>query len=231
MNMIEQDLAKRVILLRKINGFKRQTIVDKSGLTLRTIEKIESGRHRADTQTLRSIARGFGVDVAVFRKPSPEEEIRDNASMAKAVYKTAVVPTNPVRSARDLLAAFGWSLFRFDMAQVDGDRALEIASEIGDWVTDLNDGWNDISHADRLQSAHSFAELCQRLGTFGYVCHMGRHRQQIRVPGASLRVLFAGVVSIMPTADSEDTRYAIVHLEGGWEVPEEDRPVPTNAAW
>jgi transcriptional regulator with XRE-family HTH domain len=86
MNMIEQDLAERVILLRKINGFKRQTIADKSGLPLRTIEKIESGRHRADTQTLRSIARGFGVDVAVFRKPSPKEEIRDKASIERALY-------------------------------------------------------------------------------------------------------------------------------------------------
>ena len=53
---------------------------------------------------------------------------------------------------------------------------------------------------------------------------MGRHRQQMRMPGGKLCVLNAGVVSIQPAAASQGTRYAIVNLDGGWEVLKEDRP-------
>ena len=46
----------------------------------------------------------------------------------------------------------------------------------------------------------------------------------MRMPGGKLCVLNAGVVSIQPAAASQGTRYAIVNLDGGWEVLKEDRP-------
>ena len=67
-------------------------------------------------------------------------------------------------------------------------------------------------------------ELFDPLAFVAFGCHMGRHMQQMGMPGGKLCVLIAGVVSFRPAATSQATRYAIVNLDGGWEVPEEDRP-------
>jgi DNA-binding XRE family transcriptional regulator len=48
---IEQDpmfVAAQVKLLRKVFALKQQNLADLSGLTTRTIEKIESGGHRVN---------------------------------------------------------------------------------------------------------------------------------------------------------------------------------------
>jgi transcriptional regulator with XRE-family HTH domain len=84
------------VKLRKIFELKQQNLADLSGLTTRTVEKVESGRHRANDQTLRSIARAR-VRRRRRRKPTPEEEARTKTQMEKALRKKDLVPTKPIR--------------------------------------------------------------------------------------------------------------------------------------
>jgi hypothetical protein len=109
--------------------------------------------------------------------------------------------------------------------------ALEIAAEIEDWVTDVNDGWTDLSAAERLECARDFAKICSRLSQAGYVCHMGRHWLQTRMLGGKRCILSGGFVAVLPAAAAHGTRYALVELEGDWEIPEEHLvALPPNAA-
>ena len=60
MKTVERDaafIAKQVKFIRKMFRLTQENLADAAGLTTRTIEKIESGRHRPEEQTLRSIAR------------------------------------------------------------------------------------------------------------------------------------------------------------------------------
>jgi DNA-binding XRE family transcriptional regulator len=82
MDTMERDptyIAEQVKFIRKWHGFTQENLANAAGLTTRTIEKIESGRHRPDEQTLRSIARAIKVDVKFFEKPTPEQQARQRA--------------------------------------------------------------------------------------------------------------------------------------------------------
>ncbi len=138
MKIMERDpsfIAKQVRFIRETFRLTQENLADAAGLTTRTIEKVESGRHRPDEQTLRSIARAVKIDVKYFEKPTPEEESRQYAEMGRALRKIVLVPTNPVRTTAEFLAAFGHTqAFRFDTSQVKNDKALEVAASLIDWM-------------------------------------------------------------------------------------------------
>jgi transcriptional regulator with XRE-family HTH domain len=231
METMERDrayIAQQVKFLRRCHKLTQENVADMSGLTTRTIEKVESARHRPEEQTLRSLARAFQIDVSYFEKPTAEQEARRRAEMERAVRKTVVVPTAPVRTASEFLSAFvGQHGFRFDTPAVQTDELLQLAAEMVDWITDVNDGWDDCSRSQQLEAARSFAQLCSQLGALGYLCHIGQHRQALYGKGRPPLVVAVGIMSIRKKEEAEGTRYALVTLEGEWETVKEDRiPLP-----
>jgi transcriptional regulator with XRE-family HTH domain len=136
-----------------------------SGLSTRTIEKVESGRHRPDEQTLRSLARAVDMDVKIFEKSTTQ---LTRADMERAVRKTVLVPTHPVRTAADFLRFYGEGhAYRIDTSAVENDDALEIAASMADWIRDLDGIWGDCPMTQQLEYARSFASLCKDLETHG----------------------------------------------------------------
>jgi transcriptional regulator with XRE-family HTH domain len=233
MDTMERDpayIAQQVKYLRKMNGLTQDNLAAAAGVTPRTIEKVESGRHTPEEQTLRSIARAFNLDVKVFAKPSPADEARVRAEMERALRKIVVVPTQPIRSAGDFLGAFGErDALRFDCSAVKDDQALETAATLGDWLRDLGEVWSDMYMSQRLESARDVLALCNTIESRGYLCHMGHHRQQLRQKDRSPLVFHVGLVTILPKAENDGTRYAVVTLEDGWETIATDRPTVSPA--
>lgn len=227
MDTMERDpayIASQVKFIRKMHCITQENLADAAGLTTRTIEKIESGRHRPEEQTLRCIARALQIDIRYFEKPTPQEEARQKAEMERALRKMVLVTTTPVRTASDFLAAFDQRhAFRIDTSSVTEDAALETAASMTDWITDLNDVWDDCSMSQRLEYARSFVELCREIETHGFVCHMGNHKQQLREKDRPTLVFSVGLMTLLPKDGAEGSRYALVQLEGRWESMESDR--------
>ena len=227
MDTMERDpafIAQQVKFLRKMFRLTQENLADAAGLTTRTIEKIESGKHRPEEQTLRSLARALEIDIAYFEKPTPEQEARQRAEIERAIRKTVLVPTDPIRTTSDFLAAFDQRhAFRFDTSTAQDDEPLEIAASLVDWVKDLNDIWDDCSMSQRLEYARSFVDQCAQLEQFGLLCHMGHHRQVLREKGQSDLTFVVGLLSIQLNEGAEGRRYALIHLQGKWETVDEDR--------
>lgn len=231
METIERDqsyIADQVKLLRKLFGLTQQNLADASGLTTRTIEKIETGRHRPEEQTLRSLARALNLDVKIFQKPSPEQVAKQNVDLARAVRKMVLTPIDPVRTIGDFLAAFDQRhAFRFDTSAAQTNEALEAAAAVADFIKDLNDVWDECGMSHRIEYAKSFMELCRQLEPLGLVCYMGHYRQVLREQGRADLLFTVGLMSIQPEEGAEGRRYALVQLEGKWETLDEDRvPLP-----
>lgn len=227
MDTMERDpafIAKQVKFIRKMFRLTQENLADMSGLTTRTIEKVESGRHHPDEQTLRSIARGLHVDVTYFEKPTPEQEARQLSEIERAVRKTLVVPTMPIRSTSDFLGEFRQRhAFRFDTSQVKDNEGLELSASLVDNIKDLNDCWDDCSASDQLQFARNCLDLIGQLEELGYLCHMGHHKQVLQEKGRPDLVFVVGLLCIRNKSEADSTRYAIVELEGRWEKASEDR--------
>ncbi len=99
-------IAQQVKFLRRIHNLTQENLAEAANLSTRTIEKVESGRHVPDEQTLRGIARALGFDAKIFNKPSPEQEAQWQVELDRAGRKTALVPTYPIREARNFLQVF-----------------------------------------------------------------------------------------------------------------------------
>lgn len=182
MTSMERDpafIAGQLRSLRKLQGLTQDNVAEAAGLTRRTIEKLESGRHRPEEQTLRSIARALQVEISVFEKPDAAEEARLYAEMEDATRKVAVLATYPIRTASDFLAVFTLlDGFRVDMSAAANEAALEIAGALGDWIRDMGAVWEDAYPSQQVQYASEFAKLCIEIEQYGYLCYMGKYRQQ-----------------------------------------------------
>ncbi len=218
-------IAQTLKLLRKMLHLTQENLADAANLSTRTIEKIESGRHTPNEQTLRSLARALNVDMSVFDRPAPEEKQRLWANLKRSVRKTAFAPTRAVQNASDFLMRFGQpNALRFDMSAVEGDEPMEFAANMGDYLEDMILAWgDDMSQSLRVSAAREVADMCSEIEQHGYLCHLGHHRQRLREKGKSDRVWNVAVFVLLPKEHAEGERYAMVTLEGAWEVLEEDR--------
>ena len=224
---IEMDLdlaflAERLKFLRRVHELTQDNVATMCGMTTRTIEKLESGRHNPSEQTMRSLCRGLSIERSYFIKPTPQEEARQKAEMLKAVRTTAVVQTVIVRSAQEVMKNLGgthaWNL---DIGEV-GPEATADAASVTDLFTDWSEIWDDINMTDRAEAAVGVAQACRELEAAGYLTHAGRYRARKRFMEGPPLVFTIGLLSIRPIAESQNQSVALVPMEGGWERLKED---------
>ena len=218
-------IADQVKFLRQYHKMTQENVAAAANLSTRTIEKIESGRHSPEEQTIRSLARAFGLDSKYFIKPTAEEEARTRAEMLRAIRKTVVFPSSPVRTAAELHTALTYrDALCFDVGRVSDDEVLELAAALRDHVRDVGDIWDDCSMSQQVEYVASALALCRQIEEGGYSCCVGRFRQQMRAkdrPGLVFNVL---AMIILPKKQVDEMRYAVMELEDPWETLEEDRP-------
>jgi transcriptional regulator with XRE-family HTH domain len=134
MNIMPYDpafIAEQVKFLRRYHKMTQENLATAANLSTRTIEKIESGRHNPEEQTIRSLSRAFGLNVKYFIKPTPEEENRTHTEMLRAIRKTVVFPSSPVRTTAQLHAALTYrDALCFDAGRVGDDTVLRPCGRI-----------------------------------------------------------------------------------------------------
>lgn len=226
---IDMDLdltffADRLKFLRQVHKLTQENVAHACGLTTRTVEKLESGRHTPSEQTMRSLCRGLSIARSYFVKPNAAEESRQKAEVLKALRSTAVAHTTIVRTTQAIMQGFGgmhaWNL---DVGEV-GEDVLPMASALTDNVTDWSEVWNELSMSDQVSAAAGLAESCRELEGAGYLVHLGRYQARRKFATGAPLVFTFGLLSIRPTADSENQSVALVPLTDGWELLEKDVP-------
>ena len=135
METMERDaayIASQCKFLRKKFGLTQENLAEIAGLTTRTIQEVENGRHVPDMQTLLSISRGVGFDVAMFSKPTPERERRQQEEIDGALRQTILVPTSPIRTANDFFSRNReWHAIMIDSAAVAAKDARADCDDLG----------------------------------------------------------------------------------------------------
>ena len=188
-----------------------------SGLSSRSIEKIESGKHRCQMQSLEMISKAVGINTDFFRKPSAEEKAILKAETERALSKTILIPTHPIRSANSFLSIFGdWHARRYDASQIENDDASDIVAGLNDYIEDIGCIWEDCSEAERLQYARVVFDMCVDLKNCGYVCYIGSHQQRMKLKDKPDLIFKVGVLAFLPLKDNDDEHYVAINLEPGW---------------
>jgi transcriptional regulator with XRE-family HTH domain len=218
-------IADQMKFLRRYHKMTQDNVATAANLSTRTIEKIESGRHNPEEQTVRSLARAFGLDAKYFVKPTAEEEARTRAEMLRAIRKTVVFPSSRVRTATDIHSALTYrDALCFDVGRVSDDTVLELAAALRDHICDVGDIWDDCSMSQQVAYVESAFALCRQIEEGGYFCCIGRFRQQMRAKDRPRLIFNVLAITILPKKHVDEMRYGVMELEGSWETLEEDRP-------
>ncbi len=227
MDTMERDptyIAKTVRQLRKAFRLTQENLADAAGLTTRTIEKIESGRHRPEEQTLRGIARALNLAIGVFQAPSPADEAEARRAFDRAAKKMLLVKTRPIKSLADFRREFrNTHVLAVDSSQLLDDAAIEIAAGLADLLRDLGDIWPDIYEGERVEYSRTVVETCTELSKLGFTCFMGEYRKMLKEPGKPDLVFSVTLASLQPNEGAQYERFAFVELPGRWETLAADR--------
>lgn len=212
-------VANRSRTIRKNMNLTQENLAEMSGLSTRSIEKFESGRHKPQFQSLEMIAKAVGFDVTVFKKPTPEEEEEFRKSIEQASRKTVIAKTKPIKSASDFLHHYEkWDARRVHFGNLASDEAMQIASYIDDFLEDLSCVWDDCYSSQRFEYAQQILTWCNDLETLGYLCHIGTHKQRLRSEALENLEFLVGIVSFLSKEEANDEKYTVIELEGDWEV-------------
>lgn len=204
-----EKIAALVKELRDIYKMKAETLAELSGLSLRTIERAESGRHTSSQQTLNLIAKAFQVDVAIFGAGYWENFQRE-AQLATR-YK-AVVPIKRVESTKSILECiktYHASNYSLEIADKD-EEALKRALHFIEYMRDICELYEDIPAGNIYQCAKEIAEIGESLSDIGYQIKIGSYtalRQSITFE----------VLLILVVPQDNKMEYALVTHQDGWE--------------
>jgi transcriptional regulator with XRE-family HTH domain len=167
--------------IRESSHWSQEALAAASGLTVRTIQRIEAG-NPASVTTRRALARGLGYDNPdVFEDPEFIKGVQALFEGLRKVQDDEVQKQFPdhirVSVARatngEALAriAYEASAYLFHADEAIANKAKEIAASIFDFLRDLGDLGDDGSFTERLSYQRSLDDLLKQLESQGTACY------------------------------------------------------------
>ena len=163
------EIALIVKMFREHAGWSQETLAEISGLTPRTIQRVEGGESTS-IDTHRALARAFGFEnIDAFDErmdvPSPEE---GKALMDKATRDNVILDVVVMKSGKQLVEfAESIDAFSSNILEVVPREAAEIAAETFDFLTEYVDCHDLYTHVGKLDVHDQMTEKLNELGARG----------------------------------------------------------------
>jgi transcriptional regulator with XRE-family HTH domain len=211
------EIAKTIKFLREMNGMKAETLAELSRLSVRSIERAESGCHLLNEQTLQQIAGAFKVSVSIF---DPVDHDAFWKEVEKTAKKTVLVPTTPIENPAEVMVLVGNGMaYQYDLSSIQDDAPLDAATEFMQTFIDAGEVWEMMSLSDRLDVARDLVARAGELLALGYKTQMGSYRAQ-HLGAKNLRFTVK-LITFLPK--DHPGKYALVTLPDNLETLPEDR--------
>jgi transcriptional regulator with XRE-family HTH domain len=164
------ELALLVTMHRQGLGWTQETLSEISGLTVRTIQRVEKGE-ASSVDTRRALARAFRMeDIDAFNKPRPfksAEQIKKDAEAFQRKHMT--LPVTAATAGKQLADFAEQASMRcFQQPDHVSDEVADIAAEIFDYLADYGEVDELYSYAQKLEVHATLDEQLSRLNDAGY---------------------------------------------------------------
>jgi transcriptional regulator with XRE-family HTH domain len=182
-----QELALMVSAQRQGRGWTQTTLAEVSGLTERTIQRVEGGEP-SSLDTRRALARAFEwEDIDIFSKPWPIRNA-ERLQKEKECFERETVPVSIVRftggrQAREL-ADQTQALAFSTLAELCASGQTIWAS-FEDYIKDYDLAHDCCSAADKLQVNEALQHMLDDLAGLGIAVGGGTRRVKVNFPLAS----------------------------------------------
>lgn len=166
-----------VRMLRQTQDLSQDALAVASGLTIRTIQRVEAGA-QASLTTRRCLARGLGYpNVDVFDDPSFIANVTSFLEAQQAAVlraeearypdhlKLETVELTSGAQLAELVGRVSAWVFNCDDDVTEAGHAM--AATLFDMLRDYLDIWEDLSHSNRLETHRDFSELLAGMSEHG----------------------------------------------------------------
>lgn len=163
--------------LRLASNWSQDALAEASGLTARTVQRVESGE-RVSLTTRRCLARGLGYDDPdTFDNPTfvgtivqlieslTAKQVQEEEACHPNHRKLAVERVADGAKLGGLIDQSEASVFHCD-EQADPEAQQEAAAFF-DLLRDYGDIWSELTHSDRLEAQRSFNTALADLASLG----------------------------------------------------------------
>lgn len=158
--------------LRLERGWPQEQLAEISGISVRTIQRIESGQP-ASAETLKAIWSAFDIDVKELLKeksPSKKEKLDIDFLIR-------------LNSGRDLFNVVGNShVYRFDNDDLENEEEVELVSCFLQDVHDWGELWNEIEPGEKIKIEYRFTERIKELEGYGFWVFGLRKKGRFKFP-------------------------------------------------
>jgi transcriptional regulator with XRE-family HTH domain len=211
------EVGKTIKFLRELKSMKAETLAELSRLSVRSIERAESGRHLPSEQSLAQIAGAFGVDARIFDQMDQEAFEKQITETAR---KMVMVVTIPLANPAEVMALIGnGHACQHDLSTIEGDEALDVAVALVESFMDAGEIWDEIPLGGRLDLARDLVNAAQELLALGYKTQIGTYRAR-HLAAKDLKFTVK-LITFLPKDDPGT--YALVTLPRHLETLPEDR--------
>lgn len=177
------DLAFLIKVLRQASAWTQETLAELSGLTVRTIQRVEKG-DPSSLDTRRALARGFGYeDLDVFNKPWPVCDPGTLKAASEELQRTTViVQLTRVQSSPPIrkVVEGAESSVSEEIGAVSAE-AREAFAQLVDNLRDYNDVQDCYSEHDKLRFDESLDALLTTIAKHKATVAVGKRRVQVRI--------------------------------------------------
>jgi transcriptional regulator with XRE-family HTH domain len=182
-----QELASIVSTERQNRGWTQATLGEVSGLTERTIQRVEGGEP-SSLDTRRALARAFEwEDIDVFRKPwripNAERLQKEQERFERETVPLSIVRFTSGRQAREL--ADETQALAFSAVAELCASAETIWASFEDYIKDYDLAHDCYSAADRLQVNEALQHMLDDLAALGITVGGGTRSVKVSFPLAS----------------------------------------------
>lgn len=179
MTATKQTLSPRLLgfwvrCIRTASKWSQDALAEASGLTTRTIQRIEAGQPASAT-TRRSLARALGYEnpdifddpVFVAEVHKLLESISENTE-EKRYPDHLKLTAEPLHTGDALSRLIGASsAYVFNCHDELSDEVKEQAAALFDLLQDYGEVWSDLTHGERLSASRSFDDNLSELKQLG----------------------------------------------------------------
>lgn len=158
-------LARNVKTIRDMKHWTQQHLADTAGITLRTVQRVESG-DGASLDTLGALSNAFDVSIDVLQTDTEavlEQLRRAEEELRRTHYLVEVAPV----ACSAHLDIVGGSDASFMHCACEEDAIRDAFSVLESNIRDMADIWDDVDplhHREWVKEAYAHVEELNRLG-------------------------------------------------------------------
>jgi len=170
---MKKQSYKRIRKLREDRAWPQEQLAEISGVSVRTIQRIEKGES-AGYETVKALAAAFKMDSKELADPR-------ETKAARASDRKKVTFLLRVTTGADLFKIVGGS----DAGSFDHDELNDSEVElVADFLQDLKDWaelWNEIEPGERVRISHQYTDRIRQLQEDGLLVFAMRQKKKLRL--------------------------------------------------